>query len=154
MVAPCMHAGGVIAASQTTSSWVTFMPRKGDPRHWATATAAPCTGLFKPISIDQPIDLGSPSDVADDSLWWRHERFHREVMHNPEAARDIFVPERNATEADWVEEPADSAEAFAKGDELLAKWTDAIRAKNLSDGRPGYVRRYWAKRNERADLTA
>jgi secernin len=152
MIAPCMHAGGVIAASQTTGSWVTFMPRKGEPRHWATATAAPCTGLFKPIRIDQPIDLGSPADVADDSLWWRHERFHREVMQNPEVARDVFVPERNAAEADWVEAPVDSGEAFAKGDELLAKWTDAIRAKNLDDGRPGYVRRYWAKRNERAGI--
>jgi dipeptidase len=153
MVAPCMHAGGIIKSSQTTASWVTFIPRDGEPRHWATATAAPCTGLFKPISINHPLDLGAPEDTADDSLWWRHEAFHRLVLQDPEMVRDVFVPERNATEADWVENPVDPTEAFAKGDELLSKWTDAVRAKKPGDSRPFYVKRYWSKRNDKANIS-
>ncbi|MCH9003311.1 MAG: transposase, partial [Planctomycetes bacterium] len=53
--APCVHAGGAITSSQTTASWVSEL-RPGDCRHWATATAAPCTSLFKPVAVDTPVD--------------------------------------------------------------------------------------------------
>ncbi len=152
MGASCMHGGGVLASAQTTASWVTEL-REGQVRHWVTATAAPCTGLFKPVRVTEPLDLGPvPADKADDSLWWRHERFHRAVAQNPEPLRDCYVPERNAVEADWVDHPPEPREAFAKGDELLAKWTDAVAANPVEDQRPGYVRRYWAKRNRLAGL--
>ena len=135
MGCPCMHAGGVATGSQTTGSWVTRMSKDG-AQHWATGTAAPCTGIFKPIAVDQPLDLGSPSDAPDDSLWWRHEQLHRAVMRNPEALRDLFIPERNATETAWVEDPPDSHAAFEQADELLAKWTDAVCSKTVNDVRP------------------
>ena len=152
MGAACMHGGGMLASAQTTGSWVTEMV-DGEIRHWVTATAAPCTGLFKPVRIAEPLDLGSPTDKADDSLWWRHERFHRTVLRNPEPLRDCYVPERNALEAEWADRPPTSAEAFAKGDVLLAKWSDAVAKQAVEDTRPGYVRRYWEKRNRAAGLS-
>ncbi|MDZ4857342.1 MAG: carcinine hydrolase/isopenicillin-N N-acyltransferase family protein [Candidatus Hydrogenedentes bacterium] len=152
MASPCMHGGGVIASSQTTASWVTEMTKEHGIRHWATATAAPCTSLFKPVALDQPLDLGMPTDKRDDSLWWRHEQFHRLVVQNPAAYRDFYVPERNALEADWSENPPASAEAFAKHDELLVKWLAAAKGVNRADIRPGYVQKYWRKREGLAGI--
>jgi dipeptidase len=148
MGAPCMHAGGVAAASQTTGSWVAELGADGD-RHWVTGTAAPCTGLFKPIRVDAPIDLGAgATDRADgESLWWRHERFHRMVMRNPTAAYPVFVDKRDALEAKWLGDVPGSADAFAEGDRRLGAWTEAVGSLEVADVRPVLVRRYWGKRS-------
>jgi len=152
MTAPCMHAGGIATGSQTTASWVAELTPAG-ARHWVTATAAPCTGLFKPVSVDDPLDLGpSPTDrFHPDALWWRHERFHRRVMRDPEANFPAFTPERDEIEARWLASPPDPAEAFRQADEALARWTVALP--EVRDHRPRFVRRYWATRDHRAGLT-
>lgn len=146
MAAPCMHAGGMIAASQTTGSIVAELKPNGDHQFWATGTSAPCTSVFKPIAIDQPIDLGKPSATPEDSLWWRYERLHREVMKDPGKLRPLFIPERDVMEARWLESPPRSEEAFAVADECLERWTKAVVSAGTADTRPGYVRRYWSKR--------
>jgi len=152
MASPCMHGGGVIASAQTTASWVTEMTKERGIRHWVTATAAPCTSLFKPVRLEEPLDLGRPTDKADNSLWWRHEQFHRIVVQNPAAYRDLYVPERNALEADWIEREPEPREAFAKHDELLKTWMKEIEGLVAPDIRPSYVQRYWSKRSQRAAL--
>jgi len=151
MAAPCMHAGGLLAASQTTASWVAEL-RPGAIRHWVTGTAAPCVGLFKPVSVDAPLDLGSPpTDRADPtSLWWRHERLHRLVMRNPAGLRPLFTEERDATEARWRAALPEPSLAFAEGDRLLAEWTVRVEAEAVRDTRPRAVRRYWRVRDHRA----
>lgn len=152
MAAPCMHAGGIVAASQTTASWVAELRPDGH-RHWVTATAAPCSSVFKPVSIDKPIDLGAfPSDRADDSLWWRHERFHRTLMRDPPAFLDAFAEERDAIEREWLAAPPDSETAFEEHACLLARWTDRVSNLWRRDKRPVVVRAYWRKRNRRAGL--
>jgi dipeptidase len=153
MAAPCMHAGGLVAASQTTASWVSDL-RPGALRHWVTGTAAPCTGLFKPVRVEEPLDLGPlPTDRADPaSLWWRHERLHRRVLRDPTTLGPLFEAERNAIEARWQVSPPEPVAAFAEGDRLLAGWTALVEAKDAADTRPRLVRRYWRLRNGRAGL--
>ncbi len=154
MQAPCMHAGGRIAASQTTASWVAELSPTG-VQHWVTATAAPCISLFKPVSVARPLDLGSdPTDCADDnSLWWRHERLHRRVMQDPSQLARHFTPQRDELEARWLREPPTPEEAFAAGDRHLTQWTNLVAAQAARDTRPRYVRHYWQVRNRRAGLS-
>jgi hypothetical protein len=154
MGAPCMHAGGVLAASQTTASWVAALGPAG-LSHWVTGTAAPCVGLFKPVSVDSPVDLGSAPGDRDDgaSLWWRHERLHRPVMREPRNLGGLFLGERDALEATWLRDPLSSVEAFAEGDRRLAAWTARVLAAHVTDRRPGHVRRYWRRRDRRAGVS-
>jgi dipeptidase len=155
MAAPCMHAGGVLAASQTTASWVAEL-RPGAIRHWVTGTAAPCVSLFKPVHVEEPLDSGAPpSDRADaHSLWWRHERLHRQVMRDPVRLAPLFVAERDALEARWRAAPPEPTAAFAEGDRLLAEWTARVAEAAGPETRPRVVRRYWRVRDERAGLNA
>jgi secernin len=155
LAAPCVHAGGLAAASQTTASWVSELTPAG-ARHWATATSAPCTALFKPVRVGEPLALGAETTDRYDpaALWWRHERLHRRVMRDPDACARLFTPERDLVEGGWLAAPPDSAAAFAQADRLLAEWTAAVEAVALRDPRPAWLRRYWAVRNRRAGLTS
>jgi dipeptidase len=149
--APCVHGGGILTSSQTTGSWVAELSPAGRA-HWATGTAAPCVSLFKPVSVDQPVEITVARDVADDSLWWRHEKLHRRVMRDPARLRPLFIEERDDMQRAWLESPPESAAAFAEADELLAKWTGAVAQVECRDVRPVWTQAYWKKRNRRAGL--
>jgi dipeptidase len=150
---PCMHAGGTVASSQTTASWVAELSALGS-QHWVTGTAAPCTGLFKPVRVEEPLDLGpAPDDQADDtSLWWRHERLHRRVLTDPARLLPLYREERDAVEKTWLGDPPDPASAFAEAERLREDWEHRVARKAGPDTRPGFARRYWKKRNQRAGL--
>ncbi len=153
MDAPCMHAGGIATAAQTTASWVSDL-RGPDAVHWVTGTAAPCISLFKPVRLDRPLDLGpTPSDTADDaSVWWRHERLHRTVLRNPTELCPLFIPQRDEVQARWLDDLPDGHSAFAQADELLDRWIEAVSSHPVKDVRPAWVRRYWAKQSRRAGM--
>ncbi len=152
MRAPCMHAGGLVASSQTTASWVAEL-RPGDCRHFATGTAAPCLSVFKPVRVDEPLELGpAPNDRFDAaSLWWRHEALHRFLIGDPERAAG-YLAERDALEARILAAPEPPAAAFALADALLRRWLERLRGQQRVDRRPLLVRRYWQKRDARAGL--
>jgi secernin len=151
--APCVHAAGLLAASQTTASWVADL-RPGACLHWVTGSASPCTSLFKPVRVDDPLPPGpTPADSDDGkSLWWLHERFARRVLMNPEEQMPLFQKQRDEFEAKWIAEVPDSRAAFAEAAELLADWTRAASTQPPRDVRPFWVRAYWAKRNRRAGM--
>jgi secernin len=156
MAAPCMHAGGVAASSQTTASWVAELT-PGAAAHWVTATAAPCTSLYKPVRIDQPLGIGpEPSDSYDPAaLWWRHEALHRAALRDPATAYPLFAPERDVVQARWLAAPPAPADAFAQAEELLGRWTvEVAAAVGRRDTRPAWVRRYWRARDRRAGVPA
>jgi len=153
MAGPCVHAGGVLAASQTTASWVAELSLEG-AQHWVTGTAAPCTGLFKPVRVEEPLALGpAPSDRADaESLWWRHEALHRRVMRDPARLLALYAAERDALEQRWLAEPPEPAKAFAEADRQLARWRTRVARAVAGDQRPAFVQRLWRTRDRRAGV--
>jgi hypothetical protein len=150
----CMHGGGgVVHGSVSTASWVSELS-PGSTRHWATGTAAPCTAIFKPVRIDDPLDLGpGPTDRADPvSLWWRHEVLHRSVLRDPARLLPLFADERDRLEALWLADSPTPRDAFAAADLVLAEWTERVVTTPADDVRPWWARRYWSVRNRRAGL--
>jgi len=154
--APCVHAGGLVASSQTTSSWVSDL-RPGSRhgvRHWATATAAPCTSLFKPVAVGEPLAMTPvPTNVFDAaSLWWRHELLHRSTM----AAHSTLMPRyryaRDRAESRWIADPPSSASAFGEAERLERRWLADVAAAHLPDNRPAWVRRAWKSIDRTAEL--
>ncbi len=150
--APCVHAGGMFASSQTTASWIAELsPNRS--QHWVTGTSAPCIGLFKPVHVGTTVNPGPPAkDQSDHSLWWRHERFHRMVMKDPARLRPLFIPERDAVEARWIASPPAAQAAFDEASALLNKWTRLVSEQTVRDTRPVWTRRYWAKRDRMASV--
>lgn len=140
---PCAHAGGLLAATQTTASWVSELssPRC---RHWATATSHPCLSIFKPVAVDVPLQLGPwPSRHFDsENYWWRHELIFRQrepVSPNYDGERDQF--ERNC----MVDNPSSTA-AFMHAEEWIRK-----QPMRMQGNQPWYVKKYWQKQNKKLD---
>ncbi len=150
--APCAHAGGVLTSTQTTSSWVADL--RGDAQHWATATSAPCTSIFKPVRVDQPADLGpDPTNQSEQrSLWWRHEHLHRLVLRDHAGSTARFASTRDRTEACWLADPPPSDAAFAAASVLESAWQHDLLAAHLPDRRPRWLRRRWQTLDQQADF--
>jgi dipeptidase len=140
--APCVHAGGLVVSSQTTASWVSDL-RHGT-RHWATATAAPCTSLFKPVDVTSPVELGPlPTNLFDRrTLWWRHELLHRTVLSDQVHHLPRISAARDRIEAAWLADRPSPARAFEEADRLEAAWLAGVDTRR-PDGRPAWVRRSW-----------
>jgi dipeptidase len=152
-LAPCAHAGGLVVNTQTTASWVSDLA-PGKVQHWATATAAPCTSPFKPVSVEEAVVLGPEPTDRDDgrSLWWRHERLHRRVLRDPRRWYPDLLNDVDALEDRWHEDRPSSAAAFAEADAFLEAWTKRT-AEPGPDRRPWWARRFWAERDRRAGLS-
>lgn len=160
--APCVHAGGLVASSQTTASWVSDLRHfdatasSATPTisHWATATSAPCTSLFKPVAVDQPVDLGpAPTDVFDpESLWWRHELLHRATLRAYSTLAPRFQSRRTQTENRWIADPPPSRQAFDEAERLEERWLLDVVGAHLEDTRPFWVRRLWRRADDAARM--
>jgi dipeptidase len=151
----CMHPGGLAAGQQTQASWVAELRPEG-ARHWVTATAAPCTGLFKPVRVLDPLDLGpAPTDRADGaSLYWRHEALQRRVARNPRAYLPLYARDRDDVEARWLATPPTPRAAFDEGDRLLADWTARLMTLEARDTRPPWARLHAYRRARSAAFPA
>ena len=144
MRGPNMHAGGRVAASQTVASWVADL--RAEPLHWTTATADPALSLFKPVWVGRPADLGpAPTNGYDEAtVWWRHEMLHRLALRDWARALEIGLPARRSVEAEWLAGPPDTAAAFARAGRVETEWLAALRAADLSETRPRWLRRVWS----------
>jgi dipeptidase len=139
----CAHAGyGPVRISQSTGSLVSTITPGGQATHWVTATSAPCTSTFKPVWIDagMPATGAAPEGVyAEDSLWWRHELLHREVLKNYAARMAVYRNERDGLEAGFrarsaglakqsgEERQAFSCECFQQADAAERGWLERVR---------------------------
>ena len=145
MVGPNMHAGGLVASSQTVASWVSDT---ATGTHWATGTADPALSLFVPLRIDDRLaEDGYPTEGVDDtddghSLWWRHERWRRTALRDWVAVEAAVAVERDALERRWLESPPATADALAEADRLRQDWRR--RTTDVADRRPRWVRARWA----------
>ena len=142
MSAPCMHAGGWLAASQTVSSLVSKLTPTGQ-QHWATGTAAPCLSVFRPVSVQQARDVGTPTGTPNESLWWHFESVHRALLSAELSVREQYLAERELAQKRVLEYSADDAWLIA--DEWLLGWQQKLQLAENTDFRPNFLRRYWRR---------
>jgi secernin len=161
-----MHAGfGPIRISQTTGSMVSYLDAKA-PLHFVTATAAPCTSIFKPIWIDASLpDIGpAPVSTFDSAtLFWRHELLHRSTLRDHDHIVSTFADERDALEHEFVVKAFSvrtkdssaratlSVKCFARADQAEAKWLE--RVQNAPSKRKWLHSKAWGKFNQEARMS-
>lgn len=159
----CAHAAGSPPrkSGQSTGSLVVALRQGRPPEVWATGTSAPCTGIFKPVIMAAlPETVGSPgAEWSDESLWWRHEVLHREVIRNYQHRLPTFRAERDELEASFVrgfaevEEQGSAAqeqfvsECFKRADEVEANWLGKLPSTKSGSHTP-----HWRRMNARAGM--
>jgi dipeptidase len=146
MVGPNMHAGGLLASSQTVSSWVSHL---GTGVHWSTGCADPAFAPFVPLRVDRPVGedayptTGVDNRRDDRSLWWRHERLHRRALRDWARAEAVIAADRDRLEREWLAEPPTTEEALATGDRVRERWWPGVEQVTRRDVRPWWLRRRW-----------
>jgi dipeptidase len=165
----CCHAGpGPIRISQTTGSMVSQL-KPDIQTHWLTGTAAPCTGIFKPVWIDAGLpDLGpSPTGQYDRStLWWRHEALHREVLRDFSARLALYREDRDTLEKQFSsgaaeistesrsERAAFCKDCFEAADTATQGWRERVRDAKSEGRLPILYALAWRGFNRAADIAA
>jgi len=163
----CMHLGfGPVRINQTVGSMVSHLTLAGDT-HWATATAAPCSGLFKPLWIDYPLpDHGPvPQGVYDDkSLFWQHERLHRGILQDFHVRLDSYRQERDELEARFRRDAAQIADespetrreysqaCFQEARSALNRWEGRARKIPPNQRNAIYYKAAWNRVNQQAHM--
>jgi len=150
MSSPCMHAGGWLVGSQTTGGMVSELQPTGTT-HWATGTSAPCLSVFRPVSVDCPRDVGSPTGTPGDSLWWRFEQVHRSLLGADSARREEYLADRDEVQARILSHPAEDGWHIAE--EWLNRQRQPSNTITGRDGRPRFLRRYWQRIESQANLS-
>lgn len=146
MAGPNMHAGGLVASSQTVASWVSDLATS---THWATGTADPALSLFVPLRVDQPLPeaayatqgVSNRRDAL--SLWWRHERLHRDALRDWVGVEARIAPARDEVQRRWADDPPPTLAALAEADAVRQQWASTAAA-TPGDTRPRWARRRWA----------
>ena len=164
-VTVCMHASfGPVRGSQTTGSMVSHLhPR--NPTHFVTASAAPCTSIFKPIWLgaELPAMGNVPARTYSAlNLFWQHELLHRATLQDFAMRLHAYAAERDTTEQESVaaalalaacpsvERAAFSARAFAEAKAAETRWLEHIAHLPTLRGEGWLHRRAWKEFNKQA----
>lgn len=162
----CMHAGfGPVRGSQSTGSMVSYLHPE-HLTHFFTATAAPCTSIFKPVWLDARLpDTGPKPTGMDDpkTLFWQHERLHRLTLDDYPARIALYQGDRNALEVRFADEALAlagsgpeargdfSERCFSEAAAAEVDWLERVRDQPARDG--GWLhRRAWRGFNRQAGL--
>jgi len=148
----CSHASmGPTRPTGATGSMVAHLT-PDLPTIWLTGTAAPCTGIFKPVFLGGAglPDMGpEPTGTYDArSLWWNHERLHRAVIRDYPGRMPLYREQREVLEASFVIEAEEmraslrgagekerasrlaafTASCFDRAADATARWTESVSA--------------------------
>jgi dipeptidase len=155
--APCAHASWQPTRnSNTTGSMVARLDARG-VRLWLTGTSSPCLSVFKPVRLDlggEELGPAAPERADEQSLFWRHERLHREVLRSFEERRAAFEGERAALEAKVEDAATPEAirQAWEEHREAVPRWLEKARAVGLRSG--GWAFDAWWRKQSRLDALA
>lgn len=142
----CMHAGfGPVRNSQTVGSLVAHITAGQEPTFWVTATAAPCTSVFKPVWISAGVpDLGPEPTARMDAntLWWQHEKLHRAVLQDYARRSKLFSQDRdqleelflNAVNKPKVDRRVLSEQCFEQASYKEFEWFEKVKASPARTG--------------------
>ncbi|MEW6184975.1 MAG: C69 family dipeptidase [Thermodesulfobacteriota bacterium] len=165
----CMHAGfGPIRVSQTTGSMISLLhPTK--PTHFITATAAPCTSIFKPLWLENPWpDMGPvPGSTYDQAaLFWRHEALHRTTLRDYPTLMTLYKEERDNLEKEFIAQAfkkaagsaskrmAYTSHCFAEAGAAEERWLERVSKKKIPDRRNFLYSLAWNRINRQARMPA
>ncbi|MCD4676060.1 MAG: C69 family dipeptidase [Desulfobacula sp.] len=160
----CVHAGNSLTRnSSTTGSFVAHLSTDNNT-FWATGTAGPCTGIFKPIRLAREVlpDLGSsPKGIYNPkTLWWQHEKLHRSVLKDY-SRLSLYQENRNQMETSFMEkafnpEKKDNFEitrqAFAQSRTATENWIKIVESHPAKISLNPIFNLYWRKQNKKARL--
>ena len=163
----CAHAGASPArqSSQTVASFVAHLAPE-TKTYWATASASPCTSIFKPVWFgEKPLPTSfvgeSVSSYDDDIFWWNHEELHRLMLKDFQHRHDLVRQEFDILEQRWLKEAptisiAKRATLTAEAFDLEREITDALVAMLETESiqiKPRFpYRRFWNKQNAAVGL--
>jgi dipeptidase len=163
----CAHAANSLSrnATQTTASMAACL-EQGNYSFWVTGTAAPCTGIFKPVWFEGNVLPGigpAPKGTFDpEILWWKHEQLHRSVLVDYNERLESYREERNTMESSFLARAAESvqgnraaitADAFNAANSAAEKWLERVRAMPVKNKARFYYRHYWKGRNKKVFKT-
>ncbi|MCS7178138.1 MAG: C69 family dipeptidase [Anaerolineae bacterium] len=175
----CVHAGwGPTRPSQSVGAMVAHLI-PGMPIVWVTGTSAPCTGLFKPIFLggaglpSMPGLEREPTGTYDPgTLWWNHERLHRQVIRDYATRLPVYREERDALETTFLEEAAEmgaryrqanpgeraeplrafTASCFERAASATERWIEKVAATPVRQRPPFLFSLAWNRWNREADF--
>lgn len=163
----CMHQGfGPFRVSQSVGSLVSEIS-PALTTHWVTGTSAPCTGIFKPIWVDsgKPVtEKPSKNRFDPETLWWKHEKLHREVLKDYPERIKLYEGERDGLESEFYrlvsgkksislgERKKISANAFEKADQKSEAWLSKIKQSPVRNKNNWFYQQEWNKINRKAGM--
>lgn len=163
----CMHAGfGPIRGSQTTGSMISHL-QPDRPTHFFTGTAAPCTGIFKPVWLDNllpDLEPAPQSTYNPATLYWRHEALHRTTLRDFSTLIKLYQPERDTLEHEFYtkgiefsshtapERLAFTRRCFDEADAAEVRWLERLGNPKIQNRINWLYRLAWKKFNRQAQM--
>jgi secernin len=162
----CAHAANKLFrnASQTVGSFIAHL-KPDIQTYWATGTSAPCTGILKPVWFEGNVvpDLGPKPDgiFNPKTLWWHHEKLHRNVLLDYPKRMAAFKKERDDLERLYIKQALNtengsrfdlSETIFEQAYEKTTKWTTLVENLPIQSKGRVFYKRYWNEKNKKAQF--
>ncbi len=160
----CAHGGNIITrnATQTVGSLV-VVNSENSTDIWATATSAPCTAIFNPVSFEFFPELGEKPDsfFNKKSFWWNHELLYRETLkdfvdRNYVYKKEIEIIEDSLIKKYYYEEINKDKNFFNENFKIAYdkynEWYNWVKDRKIKK-RPNFVFRvFWNGQNRKAKM--